>query len=70
MERVGGGAAPTMDTVGVRPLAIDHIYVSPSLAERLGAARVVRDAGFRSDAPGQGWVHSDHLPVVAELRWP
>jgi hypothetical protein len=53
MERVGGGAAPTMDTVGVRPLAIDHIYVSPSLAERLGAARVVRD-GLPQRSTGAG----------------
>lgn len=72
MRAVGGGARATMDTAGVRPLAIDHIYASPALGPALLTARVVRDAGFRQDdpaAPGT-WVHSDHLPVVAELRFP
>lgn len=71
MLRVGGGVAPTMDTAGVRPSAIDHIYVSPRLAGQLVSARVVREPGFRVDgsAPTGEWVHSDHLPVVAELDW-
>jgi endonuclease/exonuclease/phosphatase family metal-dependent hydrolase len=72
MARAGGGIIPTMDTAGLRPLAIDHIYLSPGLAAAgLTSARVVRDAGFRADEPTVPgtWVHSDHLPVVAELRW-
>ena len=72
MERAGGGIVPTMDTAGVRLLAIDHIYVSPVLAGHLRSARVVRDPGFRQDAPAPegSWVHSDHLPVLAELGEP
>jgi len=72
MLRAGGGVTPTMDTAGVRPLIIDHVYASPPLAGHLTSAHVVRDPGFRADepaAPGT-WVHSDHLPVVAEWRWP
>jgi len=72
MVRVGGGIAPTMDTAGVRPLAIDHIYVAPRLAGKLVSAEVVRGPGFRVDepAPPGAWVHSDHLPVIGEVRWP
>lgn len=72
METVGGGIQLTMDTVGIRPHSIDHIYVSPSLAGRLRSAEVVRRPGFRHDGPqAEGvWVHSDHLPVVADLDWP
>jgi len=72
MHQVGGGVAPTMDTAGVRPLAIDHIYVAPRLAPHLTSAQVVRGPGFRLAAPTPpgAWVHSDHLPVVAELSWP
>lgn len=71
MQQVGGGIAATMDTVGIRTHYIDHIYCSPSLAPKLQTARVIRDAGFRHDGPqAEGlWVHSDHLPVVAELDW-
>lgn len=67
-----GSLPVTVDTVGVEQRkAIDHIYLSPSLAPRLTAARVVRDPGFRHDGPQtEGlWVHSDHLPVVATLDW-
>ena len=67
MERVGGGLQPT---IGAH--AIDHIYVSPPLASRLTAARVIRHPGFCLDeprVPGQ-WAHSDHLPVIADLAWP
>lgn len=71
MLRVGGGIASTMDTAGIRQLAIDHIYASPLLAGRLTSARVVREPGFRVDepAPEGAWVHSDHLPVIAALQW-
>ena len=69
MERVGGGVQPTMDTVGISPWRIDHIYASPVLAPGLRWAVVVRSAGFRHDGPQVKslWVHSDHLPVVAEF---
>jgi endonuclease/exonuclease/phosphatase family metal-dependent hydrolase len=72
MEGAGGGVRATMDTDGIRPHAIDHIYVSPELSPALEAARVVTDPGFRAEAPAPAgtWVHSDHLPVLADLRWP
>ena len=72
MEAVGGGLQLTMDTVGINPWRIDHIYASPSLAVQLQRAEVVRWPGFRSDGPQvEGlWVHSDHLPVFADLDWP
>lgn len=71
MQGVGGGIAGTMDTVGIQTHYIDHIYCSPSLAPKLSDARVIREAGFRHDGPQREglWVHSDHLPVVAELDW-
>lgn len=69
MEVAGGGLRPTMDTAGrTRLLTIDHIYVSPSLASRLVAAEVVARPGFRHEVAEGVWDHSDHLPVVAELR--
>jgi endonuclease/exonuclease/phosphatase family metal-dependent hydrolase len=69
METVGGGVQATMDTVGIKPHYIDHIYLSPRLKPYLKGAAVIRDEGFRHDGPQAGgvWVHSDHLPVVAEL---
>jgi len=72
METVGGGIQRTMDTVGIQPHFIDHIYVSPSLKSYLTKAEVVRWEGFRHDGPQREglWVHSDHLPVVAELTLP
>ena len=72
MEAVGGGIQLTMDTAGIRPHAIDHIYASSSIASRLRSAEVVRREGFRHDGPqAEGvFVHSDHLPVVADLDWP
>ena len=72
METAGGGIQLTMDTVGINGHAIDHIYLSPSIAGRLRSAEVVRQPGFRHDGPKAAgvWVHSDHLPVVAELDWP
>lgn len=71
MEAVGGGIAATMDTVGIQTHYIDHLYFSSTLAPKLKSAHVVREAGFRHDGPQiEGlWVHSDHLPVVAELDW-
>jgi endonuclease/exonuclease/phosphatase family metal-dependent hydrolase len=70
MEQAGGGIRYTMDTAGTAPHAIDHIYVSSSLGPRLRSATVVRGDRFRHDGPKAGdlWVHSDHLPVVAELE--
>lgn len=67
-----GGIQATMDTVGIRTHYIDHIYFSPALAPALLSAQVVRAEGFRHDGPQvEGvWVHSDHLPVVAQIDWP
>ncbi|MFT5365534.1 MAG: endonuclease/exonuclease/phosphatase family metal-dependent hydrolase [Candidatus Latescibacterota bacterium] len=72
METVGGGIQVTMDTTGKRTHSIDHIYVSASLIPHLKSATVVRNPGFRHDGPQEKgvWVHSDHLPVVAQLDWP
>lgn len=72
MGAVGGAIAPTVDTHGVRTAAIDHRYVSGPVGPALTNARVVRDPGFRSGATAEpgAWVHSDHLPVVADLAWP
>ena len=69
MWEVGGGIQATMDTVGIQTHYIDHLYFSPQLATHLVAAHVVRSDGFRHDGPqAEGcWVHSDHLPVVAEI---
>jgi endonuclease/exonuclease/phosphatase family metal-dependent hydrolase len=69
METVGGGVQLTMDTVGVGQQRIDHIYASPALKAGLRSAEVIRRPGFRHDGPQvEGlWVHSDHLPVMAEL---
>lgn len=72
MATAGGGLQLTMDTAGIKPWKIDHIYLSPGLGETLTGAAVVRDTGFRTDvprAPGV-WDHSDHLPVRADLAWP
>jgi endonuclease/exonuclease/phosphatase family metal-dependent hydrolase len=69
MTVAGGGVQLTMDTAGIRPWRIDHIYLSPPLVPRLRSAAVVRDPGFRTDPPrGEGvWDHSDHLPVRVDL---
>ncbi len=69
MEGAGGGVELTMDTVGIKQLQIDHIYASAALAARLQSAQVVRSPGFRHDGPQVAglFVHSDHLPVVAEF---
>lgn len=71
MERAGG-IEPTFGKHGERPehlYALDHIYLGPTLGDRLVGARVVRDDGFWYPGPESAgrWVASDHLPVVAEL---
>ena len=73
METVGGGLQVTTDTFeGKGKSSVDHIYASPSLAPNLQSATVIRDSGFRHDGPQETgiYVHSDHLPVVAQLTWP
>ena len=72
MEAVGGGLQATVDTSGKKGNPIDHIYFSPALKPHLKTATVVRRPGFRHDGPQEAgvWVHSDHLPVVAQLDWP
>ena len=71
MVRAGGGIQATMDTSGIERHYIDHLYFSSDMAERLITAEVVRLPGFRLEGPQleDVWVHSDHLPVVAELDW-
>ena len=72
MEHAGHGIHATMDTAGIKPQFIDHIYLSSSLIPYVQGARVVRDPGFRHDAPlpAGKWSHSDHLPVVVDLALP
>ena len=68
IERIHGAPQATMDTAGIKLHYIDHIYASPALAETLTSAEVVRWDGFRVDEQTPGvWVHSDHLPVIAEF---
>jgi len=71
MAKVGGGIKATMDTCGIGRHCIDHMYFSRDVAERLISAEVIRLPGFRHDGPQRDglWVHSDHLPVVAEVDW-
>ena len=72
MELAGAGPPHTVTNLrGVGTLAIDFIYVSPSLLGAVEFSRVVSDPGFRmsSFAGEDAWVHSDHLPVVAEFSW-
>ena len=70
MEAVVGGIQATMDTVGIRIHYIDHIYFSASLSPDLQNAKVIRDTGVRHDGPQETdlFVHSDHLPIVAEWK--
>ncbi|HJP29468.1 MAG TPA: endonuclease/exonuclease/phosphatase family protein [Candidatus Latescibacteria bacterium] len=72
MATAGGGLQLTMDTAGIKPWKIDHIYLSPALGTCASAAAVIRDAGFRTDPPRPeaSWDHSDHLPVRVDLTWP
>lgn len=64
---------PTMNQrsggTGVR--AIDHIYVSESLAGTVRNSMVYDAPGFRMPniPEPDTWLHSDHLPVVTELEW-
>ena len=47
-------------TVGDRGRRLDHIWVSPSLGDRLAAIKVSKDA--------RGWERpSDHVPVTVTL---
>jgi endonuclease/exonuclease/phosphatase family metal-dependent hydrolase len=64
----GGGLVSTMNTT--KPRALDHIYVSPSLIGNVRSSYVIQDYDFAvADAANPDhWVHSDHLPVVAELE--
>ncbi len=70
MTATGGGIEPTHDTTGAVAFAVDHIYLSPSLVPHLTRAALVREPGFWHDGPlpPGAWLHSDHLPVVAEVR--
>ncbi len=69
MAAAGGGLQPTHDTTGAKAFALDHIYLSSSLAPALVRAEVMRQPGFWHDGPPLpgAWLHSDHLPVVAEV---
>ena len=69
MAAAGGGVQPTHDSTGACAFAVDHIYFSRSLAPALVRAEVIRRPGFRHDGPlpPGAWLHSDHLPVVAEV---
>jgi endonuclease/exonuclease/phosphatase family metal-dependent hydrolase len=69
MEAGGGAIQPTHDTTGAKAFAVDHIYLSPSLVPHLTRAALVREPGFWHDGllPPGAWLHSDHLPVVAEM---
>ncbi|MCX7706752.1 MAG: hypothetical protein N2204_01920 [Anaerolineae bacterium] len=66
------GIQATYDATGVKTFPVDHIYLGPSLAKSLIRAWVVRDPGFwhQGPLPPGAWVHSDHLPVIAELGLP
>src|SRR5690625_8036308 len=72
VEHMGDGLQPTMDTAGKRGRrAIDHIYVSPSLQDRVQKAWLVKEPGFRQAADPRkpdAWDHSDHLPVLMEMK--
>ncbi len=60
----------TIPSIGSGRDILDHIYLSPSVGSRLVTAHVVKDRGFHAaDANSGTWVHSDHLPVKAELNW-
>jgi hypothetical protein len=50
------------------PLSEGH-FLSRSLAPALFRAEVIREPGFWHDGPPppDTWLHSDHLPVLAEV---
>lgn len=60
----------TYDSLGLKSSALDHIYLSLALAARLVRAEVIRAPGFWHNGPLSpgGWLPSEHLPVVAEVR--
>jgi endonuclease/exonuclease/phosphatase family metal-dependent hydrolase len=70
MTTAGGGVGPTFDSNGRVSVAIDHIYVSPALRPALVRAETVRAPGFAHDGPlpDGAWLHSDHVPLIAELE--
>jgi endonuclease/exonuclease/phosphatase family metal-dependent hydrolase len=69
MVAASGGIQPTYDSIGLKSFAVDHIYLSLALAARLIRTEVIRRPGFWHDGPlpPGAWLHSDHLPVVAEM---
>lgn len=69
LAAAGGGIQPTYDATGTKTFPVDHIYLSPSLAARLTRAWVVREPGFwhQGPLPPGEWLHSDHMPVIAEF---
>ncbi len=72
LARQDGSIQPTYDATGAKTFPVDHIYLSPSLAAALSRAWVVREPGFWHPGPpaAGAWLHSDHLPVLAELVFP
>jgi endonuclease/exonuclease/phosphatase family metal-dependent hydrolase len=70
MATAGGGVGPTFDSTGRMSVAIDHIYVSPALRPALSCAETIRAPGFHHDGPlpDGAWLHSDHVPLIAELE--
>lgn len=71
LAAAGDGIEPTYDATGAKTFPVDHIYLSPSLAVRLTRAWVVREPGFwrQGPLPAGVWLHSDHLPVIAEFAF-
>jgi endonuclease/exonuclease/phosphatase family metal-dependent hydrolase len=69
-EQCGGLEATFTDKQGVDKYAIDHIYLSAGLAQRLRSAEVIKAPKFRLQGPMQPgmWLNSDHLPVIIELE--
>lgn len=70
MEVAGGGLETTYDSTGSVCYVVDHIYVSPALAPALVGAHTIRYPGYchAGPLPHGAWLHSDHVPVIAELR--
>lgn len=70
VEFLVGAVPPTLE-IADKPKAIDHIYVSASLAGFLSRAGVIRSEGFccYTLAEPEAWVYSDHLPVFVELNF-
>lgn len=68
MEISGGGLVSTMNSTN--PRALDHIYVSSTLIGKVRSSHVISDEDFAvADAANPDrWVHSDHLPVIADIE--